>query len=321
MKRIIPVFLICGLLTSCAVVSDSSDDADGEVDDSASGIALSLVGEALSGTSASGTQALVPPLVFEACLTPVTAFGSTRCSTTGKNMWLQHLNCNFAGSSLTWSGTTFYQVSGIESVNASCGTFPGAGNSGTLIRQYVGGLLSYLPGEMTRTNSTGQPTKVDDSSPNLGTFDILHTVASLVNGAYGVELRFNSSGARASLKVLERQYLTGSYDYSVEGTLAITETAGASSRTLNGTLQVYDNLKKVIGTTLFSGVTHSDSCCMPVSGTVTTSFAASTNPVYPTSSGAEMVGKSETLTINGCGSGSLVKTDGTTENVTFNQCF
>jgi hypothetical protein len=321
MEKIIPVFLIFGLLTSCGGITNSSDDTNPEVDDSASGIALSLVGGALSGTSSSGTQTLTPFLASETCLKPTTAFGSPRCTTSGKTMWLQHLNCNFAGSSLTWSGTAYYQVSGAESTNSSCGTFPVAGNSGTMIRQYVSGLLGVVPSEMSRTNTSGQPTKVDDSSPNLGTFDVQHTVATLINGGYGVELRYNSSGARSTVKVLERQYLLGSYDYSLEGTLVISETTGASSRTLNGTVQVYDNLKKVIGTTLFSNVVHSNACCTPVSGTLTTSFAASTNPVSPTADGAEMVGKTETLTITGCGTGTLLKTDETTENVLFTQCF
>jgi hypothetical protein len=163
---------------------------------------------------------------------------------------------------------------------------------------------------------------IDDATANLGNFDTGHTVATILGTGYGTRVNFNASGVRASMDIYKHQYVVGGYDHSVEGSLTISEaSAGASSRVLNGTLKVYHNRARIIGTSVFTDVTHSDSCCTPVSGTIETTFSTGQFITTPTVLGSAMVGKKETLVITGCGTANLTNTDGTASAVTLNNCF
>jgi len=159
---------------------------------------------------------------------------------------------------------------------------------------------------------------IDDATANLGNFDN-QSISAIGNSGYGTLVTF-SGGKRTQVQMAKREFVTNGFDHSVVGTLTVNETAGASSRSLSGTVTVYHNKMRVIGTSVFNNVTHSDTCCTPVSGTIQTTFSAGSN-VQPTNSGAAMVGKTETLTITGCGTGTLTAADGTSSSVTMNNCF
>ena len=120
--------------------------------------------------------------------------------------------------------------------------------------------------------------------------------------------------------VMKRRLYSSLFDVSVNGALTITEaSAGATSRSVSGAVTVYHNLLRVVGTSVLSNITHSDTCCLPVSGTVTTVFSAGTN-VGPTLLGTLLVGKAEVLTITGCGTGTLQRIDGSSVHVALNGC-
>jgi hypothetical protein len=67
---------------------------------------------------------------------------------------------------------------------------------------------------------------------------------------------------------------------------------------------VYQNVLQLIGKSQLKDLTFNDSCCTPISGTITTQFISG-NSVAPSDQGARFVGKSETLTFNGCGKARL----------------
>lgn len=311
-------------LTNCSKAQDSASTID---DSSASGSAAGAIGGALSGSSSSGTQAqmrfdLKPtmmaslqsqlnplPNAFAADLCP-RYFSSTGCSASGSDMWLSYSNCTFTGR-VEWSGV---QALSMSSGAASCGTFPNPGANGTLYRQYVQSSGSSVPGQvnLTYANKTAY---IDDASSNLANFDG-DSIAAIENGGYGVAVGFNAQGKRSQVTVGHHIVVNGGFDHSISGTVSVVE--GSGSRTINGSVQVYHNLMKVIGTSTFNNVIHDDTCCLPVGGSITTVFSAGAN-VAPVDS--SIVGKSETLTFTGCGSASLQQTNGQVINVTLNRCF
>src|ERR1700722_11266391 len=111
-------------------------------------------------------------------------------------------------------------------------------------------------------------------------------------------------------------------DHTIDGGLTISETgSGASiSRTVTGSIVVYHNLLRVIGTAVFTDVVYNDTCCGPVSGSITTTFAQGNN-VSPTRAGSFAVGESETLTFNGCDSANYSTTfSSVNETVSVGNC-
>lgn len=94
------------------------------------------------------------------------------------------------------------------------------------------------------------------------------------------------------------------FDFYIQLDLTITGTQlnriynglGSSSRTINGTVLVYDATSKYIANNLFSAVTWGDeSCCYPTNGMISTSF-----------SGENIPANSSVLTFtNECGIGNL----------------
>jgi hypothetical protein len=235
-------------------------------------------------------------------------------------MWLNYSDCSFGAGQQTWTGTKALIAS---TGSVACGSFPAvAGSSGTLTRQFVAAASSTTPATASVTlGSTGDSIVMDDASSNLSNYNG-DTIATVVNGGYGQQVTF-SSGARTALTLDRRIYVSGKYDHSLEGSLSISETAGASQRTVTGSVTMYHNLLKIIGTAQFNSVVHSDTCCQPISGSITTTFSAATtgNQVAPTTAGAKLVGKSETLTFTGCGTATLQDTRGNTSNVTISRCF
>ena len=248
------------------------------------------------------------------CPTFLTAAGPS-CSASGSAMTLVYDSCSFGSSVTSWEGRKQLTMSAGA---AACGTFPHPGAGGSLYRQFVNAAATS-PGVMQITSAYGTLALIDHVTANLSNFDGA-AIPTITNGGYGMKVDFDGSGARSAVTIAERVRVIGAYDHSIHGSLTITETSGASSRTANGTVDVYLNIAEVIGTSVFTNVVHSDMCCQPTSGSITTTFAAGSSP--PTTAiGLLMVGQSETLTFTGCGTANLVAFDGSTKQVRLSRCF
>jgi hypothetical protein len=333
MKSSLKIFLVLGLVGFSGVVSgcgSSSSSSSASEDSSVSGVAAGAVGGALSNSSSSGTLSMnlksvkasrwsladlnfIPDaMAMVSC--PTYASTGADCQASGDDMWLSYSDCTFAGHD-AWNGVQAL----ISSSSASCGSFPRPAANGSLIRQYVQSAGALVPYQLSLTSSFGTTAVIDDATANLGNFDG-DSITDIANGGYGSDVGFNSSDARDSVTVDHRIYVSGVFDHSVDGQVAVDEVAGASSRVVTGSVKVYHNLLKVVGTATFNDVVHSDTCCMPIGGSISTVFSAGTN-VSPTAIGKLMVGKTETLTFTGCGTGVLQAYDGTTSSVSLSRCF
>ena len=317
-------------LVGCGKSGSSSSSS--AADTSASAAAAGAAGGALGGSGAGGTSAMLrsnsrslyssianaiqilpSALATNSCQTFRTT--GAGCAITSGSMWLSYSACSFGNSLATWNGTQKIEMS---SGVAACGTFPNPGASNYLVRQFVSASLATTPGSATRTAPDGVTVTVDDGVANLANFDG-QTIPAIANGGYGTKVTLNGSGGRSAIQIGHRIYSTGNFDHSVSGSLNVTETAGAGSRTVSGSVVVFHNVLKVVGTSTFNSVSHTDTCCLPVSGFITTAFAAGAN-VAPTTAGSAFVGKTETLTFTGCGSGTLTDTTGASKTVTLNHC-
>jgi len=325
--------VIAALVSGCGKTSsDAVSAVSAQADSSASGAAASAVGGALSGSSSGGAQALYrandhdpvhsfwsliaraarPEIALASSLCPTFQTTGLGCAASGSNMWLTDSDCTFSGKA-TWTGV---QELTMSSGSAACGTFPNPGASATLYRQVVTASGSSTPGTLQLVSDNATAT-IDDATNNLGNFDG-DSISTIINGGYGSAVHLGSSGTPDSVVLKRRVFVTGSFDHSLDGTLSVSETAGV--RTISGSISVYHNRLKVIGTSNFANVMHSDQCCLPTSGTITTSFSAGSN-VSPTLIGSAMVGHSEVLTFTGCGTANLTNTDGSSVSVTLNRCF
>ncbi len=330
---------VMGLLVATLVLGACGKKADesgvsASADESASGAAASAVGGALSGTSSSGSLAIYkmreqdpvhgfwmtmakvmePQPAMASSLCPTFATTGAGCAASGGSMWLTYSGCTFQGYA-SWTGVQKITKS---SGAAVCGSFPSAPASGTLYRQFVSTSGSNTPGSVSLVADNWSGV-IDNSSSNLSNFDG-QGIGTIQNGGYGAAVSFNASGVRTGVTLAHRVYVTGVFDHSVSGNLAITEGNGASSRTISGQVTVYHNRARVVGTSTFSNVVHEDVCCLPVSGTITTTFAAGSN-VSPTALGSLLVGKTESLTFTGCGTATYTSSSGVASDVTLHRCF
>ena len=328
------------LLTNCGLsTSNPNDTTSSAAAVSASEVAAGAVGGALSDSSANGTQASMSfktqrsfftslksainplPNAMAEAICPTARQPENACLASGSSMFLTYDSCTFAGAA-AWTGVQSLTMS---SGSASCGTFPNPGANGTLYRQYVQSSNTSLPGQvdLVASNTTGI---VDDASSNLSNFDGDSLTAVNTNGGYGAAVSFGANGARDSISIGHHISVQGEFDHSVVGTLNVTETPGATSRTVSGSVKVYHNLLRIVGTSTFSAVVHEDICCLPVSGSITTTFEEGLN-VAPTAAGLRAIGKTETLTFTGCGGGggggtaNLQSYDGSNVSITLNRCF
>jgi hypothetical protein len=318
------------ILTACVLLSVGCTSNKGTTtgnpvvseDSSASGAAAQAVGGALSSSSASGTLNFQKPepsrsLSAGTCPDYTTTGADCSTDTPSHTMWLRYQSCTFATSETTWHGT---QAIIGSSGTPACGSFPSPGANGTLYRQFVSAPGSVTPYSMVITSRYATVGGVDNHTADLGNFDN-QTLATLVNGGYGAKVQFGAGGERTALTIAQRIIVVGSYDHSIYGNLTIGETAGNHTRTVNGSIDVYHNHVKVVGTSTFTNVVHTDTCCLPISGTIQTLFNQGQN-VAPTSGlGAAMVGKTETLTFTGCGTADLTNYDGTTQSVALSRCY
>jgi hypothetical protein len=332
LKSVMSLFVMTMILGACGKQAEDGLSSS-SVDDSASGAAASAVGGALSGTSASGSLAIykmreqdpvhgfwmmvakaVEPAAMASSLCPTFATTGAGCSASGSSLWLTYSGCTFQGYS-QWTGVQKITKS---SGSATCGSFPTPPANGTLYRQFVTASGSNTPGSVSLVADNWSGV-IDNSSANLSNFDG-QTINAIQNGGYGAAVSFNSSGARSGVTLAHRVYVTGVFDHTVTGNLSITEGNAASSRTISGQVTVYHNRMRVVGTSTFSNVVHENVCCLPVSGTITTAFAAGVN-VSPTALGSLLVGKTESLTFTGCGTASYTSASGAVSNVKLHRCF
>ncbi|MGZ3746695.1 MAG: hypothetical protein ACXWRE_04985 [Pseudobdellovibrionaceae bacterium] len=310
------------ILTACSGGSNGTASGAAAEDSSSSGLAAASVGGAIASSSSSGTMAstieapsihsliLSPAIAANTCPRVTTANGSG-CTNVSSSVDLTYSACSFGTSLATWSGTL--EVS-MGTGTVSCGTFPNATGT-TLRRQFVSS--AGVPGSGSRTSARGVTVTIDHSSNNLSNFDNATITANIGTG-YGTSVTFNGSGARTGVNIRQRLYVSGGFDHSIDGNISVSESGG--SRTISGSIKVYHNKVKVVGTSTFNNVVYNDTACAPVSGSITTAFAAGVN-VSPTVIGNAMVGKSETLTFNGDNTATLVDYSGTSSTVTLSPCF
>ena len=231
-------------------------------------------------------------------------------------MWLTYADCSFGTSQANWDAVQAFVMS---TGSASCGTFPNPGANATLTLQYET-LITHAPSTALLTTEFGTLSTIDDSSSNLNNFDG-DTIAPILNSGYGAQVGYDSSGKKNSLTLDHRITVDHLLDHSVTGTLGVSETS-TTSRNVTGQVTVYHNLLQIVGTAVLTNVVHEDGCCLPTSGSITTTFAAGANGATPpTAAGELMVGKSETLTFTGCRTATLQSYNGTTQNVTLSRCF
>jgi hypothetical protein len=314
--------VVSAYLARCGTTGSSGSTED----TSASGAAAGSVGGTMAGSSSSGTMAanfskpksksswesfldFVPDaLAATACPTLATAAGAGCTQVNATTAAFTYSACSFGSSAATWNGVM--QIT--DSSNVTCGTYP----TTTLTRQFVaaaGGAASSV----TRTAASGTVATIDDSNANsvntMGNYQG-DTITPVVNGGYGNTVTW-SGGVRTAVAVNQRVKTSG-FDHTITGSLAINETAGATSRTVTGSVTTYHNLLKVKGTSTFNAV-FQNSCCLPTSGTVQTAFAATSQTGV---AGNLVAGKTETLTFTGCGTATLVDVTGTTTSVTLAHC-
>jgi hypothetical protein len=320
-------------LSSCGVSPSSPSIQSGGEDTSASGIVASVFGGTLSASIGTGTFNYVGRFTAT-CPTLLTS--GAGCSSSGSSGKLTLNSCNFSSSTATWaSGTTGYVLNSFSGTTPiSCGTFPTPSND-TFQRQFItsGGAASTI----TRTTSNGTVLTIDDTTAGVNAnyendhFDGSGASGALISGfnsGAGKTVNF-VAGSRVSAQALETVSTAG-FNYTVAGTLPVSETtsSGATTWSTNvGTVSqgactsgitVYDNQAKIMGTTCFKNVIYNNSCCTPVSGTIVTSFASTSQSSGSLSSA--MNGTSERLTFSGCGSGVLSDYKGGNTLVTLPHC-
>lgn len=311
------------LIVGCSKSSTDTTVALSE-DSSASGAAASSVGGAVSSSSSGGSLTMnqrpgsiwnlvqPPALAANVCPTIKTAAGAGCTQVSANVIGLGYSTCSFGMSTATWTGNLEVTLSPASAV--TCGTFP-APVSASLQRQFVS--APGTPGTASRTSASGTVVVIDNQAANLGNFDT-QTIAANIGTGYGSAVAFNGAGVRTGVTVKQRVYVTGGFDHSVVGSVSISESG--TTKTASGSVTVYHNKLKVIGTSTFTNVTYNNTSCVPVSGTISTAFAAGTN-VAPTAFGAAVVGKTETITFNADGTATLADAGGTSSTVKMSHCF
>ncbi len=305
-------------------------------DRSASGALANALGGALSASSFSGTQtSSVPtrdrfrsffPYAMASLITCPTYFnllGENCTSNNTSTLWLTYHHCN--QGTTTWTG--YLQLSMTPTTQiAICGSFPNPSTPsipGILTRQFVmTPTPSATPYTATVISSFGTLATIDHHSSFLGNFNANQEtlITPLLNQGYGIQISFDAGGAKKQVFIAQRIY-THESDYSIWGTIPITETAGATLRTIPFTpiIHIYDNSAQVIGNATLANVIHTNACCHPTSGRITTTFTAA-SPTRPTNQGLSMLNQSEVLTFTGCNTATLLDTTGVTKNVILSRC-
>jgi hypothetical protein len=206
-----------------------------------------------------------------------------------------------------WTGTL--QIG--DATGVSCGAFP----TTTLTRQFVTSLTDSTPDAGLRV-ANGITVELDHKTANLGNYEG-DTIVPTIGAGYGEQVTWTNN-VRTAVQVSQRIYSVGLFDHSLVGSVAISEAADGESRTATGTVTFYQNLLRVKGASTFNNVVYNNSCCDPISGSVTTVYAATSQSG---TAGQALDGKSESITFTSCGLATFTAVDGTTTNVSLTQCY
>ena len=230
-------------------------------------------------------------------------------------VWNGTINYKFAaGTDMT--GTAYCPTGGPTAfplvANATPGTpIPGDRRPVTMLRTLT---------NVTKTSADGKSVVTIDTTTASG----WDTAVGLKSGGLQVSFYPNASAiARAVIMngthyTATRSYVTKKnmaktatiWDHTVSGNMNIAVSGtGFSVHTSTGTVVLQHNLAKYTATATLTGVVHDHlSCgCLPKAGTIATTFTGSKTG-------------SETLTITGCGTGTLVDTTGASSTVTMTHC-
>jgi hypothetical protein len=269
-------------------------------------------------------------------------------------------SCSFAAAATTpaptWSG---YMQTIAAGTTAACGTFPAVANITTFSRQFTNSGFS-APGVGSRTAVSGTVVTIDDTNNNTagtptGSLGTNHFTANTTANAFGnfdgdvfpttpiagctagcSQVTF-ASGVRTQISFLHHLSANGAFlefdqttfTGTLSGTPAITPTItpiaiatdSAGTRTITaGTVTTFNNLANVYGVSTLENLVFNNQCCTPISGTISTRFAAGQAAANALTA-FYVTGISETLTFSGCGTAVLTSTTGTASQVNINHCF
>ena len=293
-------------------------DAGTGEDTSTSGNVAAVLGGAVNNASITGTHSwwqedavpqsrwaglfreltlLSPAVAGGTC--PTVVSGSSNCSAAGTSETLTYSSCTFQTGGATWNGSQLIMVS---PGSVACGVFPAAGT-------YTGSYQRTFGASTTRAAGTG----------TVASLDTLGTVTAFNGTIYsgGTTVTFNS-GNRTGITIGGINIASaGKFNHSITTIGSSPVNFNEMTFTASGTVIAYNNLAQVKGTSTVN-VAFQPGCCLPVSGTISTTFSA-VNGFAPAIAG--YAGETETLTLNGCGTGTLVAVDGSTNTVSLTQCF
>lgn len=293
------VLSVClsGLLLACSD-SGSRGNKSGDEDVSPAGIVAGSIGGALSLGEESGAGS--PPVACPA----VTAALSKGCNNVANGVELSYVACQQGTTDAVWNGILNVSVAGAAPI--TCGSFSSLGDVAagkTVQRQFV---ANHTPGTSTRLIPGGTLKTIDHVTDNLANFDNA-VIAPNIGTGYGSQISLDGTGRRQQLTVKQRVF-SDAFDYSVVGSVPLSDSG--STRTIDqGSVQVYVNRLNVMASVALNKVVYANTCCHPVSGSMTATYSAGASA--PTPEGSALVGKTETLTFNGCGTADLTTVAGT----------
>ena len=329
LKFLLLIILAPLFFTSC---KKSDSTSSGSSDDSSSGgLVAGSIGGALASSDTNGTVAfnnevneyskslmsvVVQPAMAASACPKVTTTAGSGCTQAGSSADLTYASCGFGSSAATYSG--ILEVSLSASGTVTCGTFPNTAtlaNNQSIQRQMVAS--AGVAGTATRTSGSGSVVTIDHASANLSNFDTGTTITANIGAGYGSQVVFDGTGKRKQVIVRQRLFNTD-FDHSIDGTVGVSETG--TTRTLTGSVKIFHNKLKVLGTSSLNSVVYNNTSCAPISGTIVTVFTAGAH-VSPTVIGSALVGKSESLAFNADGTAVLTDINGGTSTVTIGHCY
>lgn len=119
-----------------------------------------------------------------------------------------------------------------------------------------------------------------------------------INDGYGTSVHYDDKSSINQISIAENMN-----EHTIIGGAHLTQKKGQPYIPV-AYMTVYQNVLHLVGKSQLKDLAFNDSCCTPISGTITTQFNAGSN-VAPTDQGAHFVGKTETLTFDGCGTARL----------------
>lgn len=299
------------VLTACETTTNPGGGGTSVVEDTSTGglVAASIGGalannlsvQAGSKSSKTLTSALNP------CPTLLTLEGPYCTKVDDYTVNLVYIQCHLADSMAQWTGVL--QIADASGI--SCGTVP----TTTMSRQFVTSTTDFTPGGGLRV-ANGLTVTLDHRTANLGNYQG-DVISPNVGTGYGEKTIWNNN-VRTGVELRQRIYSSGLFDHSVAGSVAISESAGATTRTASGSVTVYHNILRVKGVSTLSSLVFSNNCCTPTAGSITTTFASTTQSG---AAGRALDGKSETIQFTGCGTATVTGVDGTSANVSITQCY